>query len=160
MPGTTRGWRFCFPYDMFAPEWCTEEWRSVPIRRYAFPNMALDGSAREPQGEGKGFSWEGAPPNDEDLPDLLLVDDLCGNPAFADAESRRGFVRELYGLRSRPEHRTVIYATRDGDDALAVSDCIAVLDGGRIVQFGTSDEVQAQPANELVAQLFGRARHQ
>ena len=83
------------------------------------------------------FSWEGASPNDENLPDLLLVDDLCGNLAFTDTGARRAFVRELYGLRSWPEHRTVIYATRDGDDALAVSDCIAVLDGGGIVQFGT-----------------------
>lgn len=137
-PGLARGWRFSSP-DV-PPEWRREEWRGVPIRRYAFPNMALDGSARETL----------------DLPDLLLVDDLLGNPAFKDARARRTFVRELHGLRSRPEHRTVIYATRDGDDALAVSDRIAVLDHGRIVQSGTPAEVHDRPANELVARLFGR----
>ena len=44
-PGLVRGWRFCDLYDRFAPEWRPEEWRGVPLLRYAFPNMALDGSA-------------------------------------------------------------------------------------------------------------------
>ena len=153
---------------MFPPEWRPEAWRGVPILRYAFPNMALDGSAREPPGrdgpvhvDSDGVThwpppWQGPPPNDEDLPDLLLVDDLSGNPAFADAAARRAFVRELHALRSMPACRTVIYATREGDDALAVSDQIAVLDGGQIVQCGTPAEVYDAPVNEDVARLFGR----
>ena len=150
-PGLVRGWRFCDPWDIFAPEWRPEEWRGVPILRYAFPNMALDGSAREPPG------CYGASPNDDDLPDLLLVDDLVGNPAFADAAARCAFVRDLHGLRLRPECRTVIYATRDGEDALAVADRIAVLHDGRIVQCGTPAGVHDTPVNEHVAQLFSRA---
>ena len=114
-PGLVRGWRFCDPWDIFAPEWRPEEWRGVPILRYAFPNMALDGSAREPPGcygashvDSDGVvhappPWQGPPPNDDDLPDLLLVDDLVGNPAFADAAARCAFVRDLHGLRLRPE---------------------------------------------------------
>ena len=164
-PGLVRGWRFCDPYDMFAPEWRSEAWRGVPILRYAFPNMALDGSAREPPGrygaprvDPDGVmhwppQWQGPPPNDEDLQDLLLVDDLSDNPAFADAAARRAFVRDLHHLRSMPERRTVIYATREGDDALAVSDQIAVLDGGRIVQCGTPVEVHEAPINGVVARI-------
>ena len=91
----------------------------------------------------------------EDLPDLLLVDDLSGDPAFT-AAARRVFVHDLRNLRARPQLRTVIYATRDGDDALAVSDRIAVLDRGRIVQFGSLGDVLDRPTNEFVAQLFGR----
>ena len=167
-PGIVRGWRFCDPWDIFAPEWRPEEWRGVPILRYAFPNMALDGSAREPPGcygaphvDSDGVvhlppPWQGPPPNDDDLPDLLLVDDLVGNPAFADAAARCAFVRDLYGLRLRPEYRTVIYATRDGEDALAVADRIAVLHDGRIVQCGTPAEVHDTPVNEYVARIFGR----
>ena len=110
--------------------------------------MALDGSAREPPGcygashvdsDGVVHSpppWQGPPPNDDDLPDLLLVDDLVDNPVFADAAARCACVRDLHGLRLRPEYRTVIYATRDGEDALAVADRIAVLHDGRIVQCG------------------------
>ena len=135
-PGLVRGWRSGSSGEVVSPEWRTEAWRGVPIRRYAFPNAALDGSTREP--------------------DLLLVDDLSTDPAFQDPAARRGFVRELHGLRAQPEHRTLIYATRDGDDALAVADRIAVLDRGRILQSGTPADVHDRPANELVAQLFGQ----
>ena len=171
-PALVRGWRFSSPDDGFPPAWRTEEWRGVPIRRYAFPNMALDGSERESPGESSegadnasitsrdggvgNVGRQGPVPNREELPDLLLVDDLRAAPAFADAAARRAFVRELRGLRSRPERRTVICATRDGDDALAVSDRIVVLDRGRIIQSGTPAEVHERPANELVARLFGQ----
>ena len=167
-PGIVRGWRFCDPWDIFPPRWKPEAWRGVPILRYAFPNMALDGAAREPPGcygaphvdsDGVVHSpppWQGPPPNDDDLPDLLLVDDLVGNPAFADAAARCACVRDLYGLRARPEYRTVIYATRDGEDALAVADRIAVLHDGRIVQCGTPAEVHDTPVTEHVARLFSR----
>ncbi len=175
-PGLVRGWRSGSPGAAFPPRWRTEEWRGIRIRRYAFPNMALDGSDREPPGEwsedadnvhfsvtsGDGterrIGWKGAAPNREDLPDLLLVDDLSDHPAFTAAAARRAFVGDLRGLRSRPEHRTVIYATRDGDDALAVSDRIAVLERGRIVQCGTPADVHDRPASERVAQLFGQPR--
>ena len=137
-PGIVRGWRLGSPGDMFPLRWRSEEWRGVAIRRYAFENMVLDGSDREP--------------------DLLLVDDLRGSPAFPDAAARRAFVRDLCNLRARPERRTLIYATRDGDDALAVADRVVVLDGGRVVQSGTPADVRDRPANELVARLFGEPR--
>ena len=155
-PGIVRGWRFCDPWDIFSPEWRPEEWRGVPIMRYAFPNMALDGSAREPPGcygashvDSDGVvhwppPWQGPPPNDDDLPDLLLVDDLVGNPAFADAAARCAFVRDLHGLRLRPEYRTVIYATREGEDAL----------GGRRSHRGT-----ARRSNRPVRDAGGGARY-
>ncbi len=172
-PGLVRGWRFASPDDGFPPAWRSEEWRGVSIRRYAFPNMALDGSDREPPGEWsedagnvrfsitsqdgtrRDVGSKGAAPNRADLPDLLLVDDLSRDPAYS-AAARRAFVRDLWGLRPQPEHRTVIYATRDGDDALAVSDRIAVLDRGRIVQSGTPADVRDRPVNEFVARIFGQ----
>ena len=135
-PGLVRGWRSGGAGEVVPPGWRTEAWRGVPIRRYAFPDAALDGATREP--------------------DLLLVDDLSADPAFADAAARRAFVRELHGLRAQPEQRTLIYATRDGDDALAAADRIAVLDRGRIVQAGTPADVLDRPANEFVARLFGQ----
>ena len=135
-PDLVRGWLTGASGAVVPPGWRTEAWRGVPIRRYAFPNAALDGSTREP--------------------DLLLVDDLCADPAFAAAAARRAFVRELHGPRAQPGQRTLIYATRDGDDALAVADRIAVLDRGRIVQAGTPGDVLDRPANEMVARLFGQ----
>ena len=139
-PKLVRDRRSGSPGDASPPGWRTEEWSHVTIRRYAFPNAALDGSDRE------------------DLPDLLLVDDLGNDTAFANVAARRAFLRDLRNLRARPEHRTLVYATRDGDDALAVSDRIAVLDRGRIVQTGMPADVRDRPANEFVAQLFGQPR--
>ena len=135
-PDLVRGWLSGSPGDVSPPGWRPEERCGVAIRRYAFPRTALDGSSRDP--------------------DLLLVDDLSADPAFADAAARRAFLRDLHRLHPRPEQRTIIYATRDGDDALAVADRIAVLDHGRIVQAGTPADVLDRPANEFVVRLFGQ----
>ena len=165
--GLVRGWRFAAPDDIFPPEWRSERWRGVWIRRYAFPNMALDGSDREPPG---GWSkdpdyvffsgpmgrigWKGPSPNDPDRRDLLLVDDLSTKRQFAEAINRCAFIRELHALHPRPGRRALIYATRDPADALEVADRIAVLRGGRIVQCGTPSEVRRKPASTFVARLF------
>ena len=171
-PGLIRGWRFSWGDDAFPPKWRSERWRSVWIRRYAFPNMALDGSNREPPGgwsekadnvffsvySGDGtvrdIGWEGAAPNDPDRQDLPLVDDLSTRSPFRDAADRRAFILDLHGLHPKPGRRTVVYATRDAADALAVADRIAILRRGRIVQCGTPSEIRCAPASRLVARLF------
>ena len=171
-PGLIRGWRFSWGDDAFPPKWRSERWRGVWIRRYAFPNTALDGSDREPPGgwsenaDNVHFSiysrdrtvrdigWEGAAPNDPDRQDLLLVDDLSTKPRFGDAADRCAFIRNLHGLHPRPRRRTVIYATRDPADALEVADRIAVLRRGRIAQCGTPSEIRRTPASRFVARFF------
>lgn len=171
-PGLVRGWRFTAGDDAFPPEWRSERWRGVWIRRYTFPNMALDGSDREPPGgwsedadnvffsiysnDGtvRKIGWKGPGPNDPDRQDLLLVDDLSTKRQFAEATNRCAFIRELHALHPRPGRRALIYATRDPADALEVADRIAVLRGGRIVQCGTPSEVRRTPASTFVARLF------
>ena len=171
-PGLIRGWRFSWGDDAFPPKWRSERWRGVWLRRYAFPNMALDGSDREPPGgwseeadnvffsidseDGtvRDIGWKGAAPNDRDRQDLLLVDDLSTKPRFSDAADRRAFIRDLHALHPMPRRRTVIYATRDPADALEVASRIAVLRRGRIVQCGTASEIRSAPASSFVARLF------
>ncbi len=156
-------------HDAFPPEWRSERWRGVWIRRYAFPNMALDGSDREPPGgwsertdnvffsvrspDGtvRDFGWEGPGPNGSDRQDLLLVDDLSTKPRFGNAADRCAFILDLHPM---PRRRTVIYATRDAADALEVANRIAVLRRGRIVQCGTPSEIRRAPASRFVARLF------
>ena len=168
-PGLVRGWRFCMGDDAFPPQWRSERWRGVWIRRYAFPNMALDGSDREPpggwsedadnvffsvhspDGTARHIGWEGAAPNDPDRQDLLLIDDLSTKSRCRD---RRAFIRDLHALHPRPRRRTVIYATRDPADALEVADRIAVLRRGRIEQCGSPSELRRAPASRFVAQLL------
>ena len=89
----------------------------------------------------RNFGWKGAGPNNPDLQDLLLVDDLSTKRGFGEAADRRAFIRDLHALHPRPPRRTVIYATRDAADALEVADRIAVLRRGRIVRCGTPSEL-------------------
>ncbi len=115
------------------PRWTTESWCGVTYRRCASPNQT-----------------NGEPP------DLLLVDELADLPGFADGSARRAFVRDLRARGPGPRRRTIVYATGDTDEALAVADQVAVLKSGRLVQFGTPPEVYDTPATEFVAELFGR----
>ena len=171
-PGLIRGWRFSWGDDAFPPEWRSERWRGVWVRRYAFPNIALDGSDREPPGgwseeadnvhfsihskDGtvRNIGWEGAGPNNPNRQDLLLIDDLSAKRRFGDAAARRAFIRDVHALHPRPRRRTVIYATRDPADALEVSNRIAVLQRGRVVQCGTPAEIRRAPGSRFVARLF------
>jgi iron(III) transport system ATP-binding protein len=49
-----------------------------------------------------------------------------------------------------------LHVTHDPDEALSVADRIAVMDGGRIVQFGPTREVYRHPASVAAARAFGR----
>ena len=50
---------------------------------------------------------------------------------------------------------TFIYVTHDQVEALTMADRIAVMDGGKLRQFGTPDEVYRRPANVSVARFIG-----
>jgi iron(III) transport system ATP-binding protein len=50
---------------------------------------------------------------------------------------------------------TTVYVTHDQKEALSVSDRMAVMDGGRILQLGTPQEVYRRPAGRTVADFIG-----
>jgi multiple sugar transport system ATP-binding protein len=77
--------------------------------------------------------------------------------AALDARLRDGMRVELKRLQSELG-KTFIYVTHDCDEAMAVADSLAVLDGGEIVQSGTPDAVYAEPATLAVAELIGAPR--
>jgi iron(III) transport system ATP-binding protein len=52
---------------------------------------------------------------------------------------------------------TTIYVTHDQSEALAMSDRIAVMEKGRIVQMGDPREIYFRPANQFVASFIGAA---
>jgi putative spermidine/putrescine transport system ATP-binding protein len=57
--------------------------------------------------------------------------------------------------RELSERITFIYVTHDQDEALTMSDRIAVFSDGRIEQIGTPGEIYERPANEFVAGFVG-----
>ncbi len=52
---------------------------------------------------------------------------------------------------------TFVFVTHDQEEALTMSDRIAIVNGGRIEQLGTAHEINHRPANRFAADFVGRA---
>ena len=52
---------------------------------------------------------------------------------------------------------TFIYVTHDQEEALAMSDTVVVMDGGRIQQIGTPEDIYNEPKNAFVADFIGES---
>ena len=86
-------------------------------------------------------------------PKVLLFDEPLSN---LDAKLRRRVRQEIRELQQQLA-LTVLYVTHDQEEALAVSDHIIVMDGGRIAQQGTPRELYEQPASRFLADFIGDA---
>src|SRR5882724_5141457 len=84
-------------------------------------------------------------------PEILLLDEPLSN---LDAKLREQMRVELKRLQRRTGI-TFVYVTHDQSEALALSDHIAVIHGGRLQQYGTPQDVYAKPANRVVADFMG-----
>jgi iron(III) transport system ATP-binding protein len=84
-------------------------------------------------------------------PRLLLLDEPLSN---LDAQLRDDMRGELKRLQSKIGITTV-YVTHDQSEALALSDRIAVIEAGRIVQIGSPQDIYFRPANPFVARFVG-----
>jgi iron(III) transport system ATP-binding protein len=86
-------------------------------------------------------------------PGLLLLDEPFSN---LDAKLRVQMRAELARLQ-RELGITTLYVTHDQEEALVLSDRIAVLDSGRLVQAGTPRELYENPRDVFVADFLGGA---
>jgi len=86
-------------------------------------------------------------------PAVLLLDEPLG---ALDAKLRRSLKVELKALQERVGI-TFLYVTHDQEEALTMSDRLAVLDAGRIAQVGTPRQVYEEPADSYVADFLGAA---
>src|SRR2546427_913067 len=84
-------------------------------------------------------------------PKVFLFDEPLSN---LDAHLRAGMRQELKHLH-RVLGTTFIYVTHDQDDALDMSERVAVLADGRLQQFSSSQELYDDPANRFVAVFVG-----
>lgn len=85
-------------------------------------------------------------------PKLLLLDEPLSN---LDAKLRDTMRNELRRLQQQLGI-TALYVTHDQSEALSMSDRVAVMNGGRIVQEATPRELYYQPADRFVADFVGR----
>jgi spermidine/putrescine transport system ATP-binding protein len=86
-------------------------------------------------------------------PTVLLLDEPMG---ALDAKLRKQLQLELRSLQKKVG-LTFVYVTHDQDEALTMSDRLAVLDKGKVKQVGTPSEVYSSPANTHVATFLGTA---
>ena len=84
-------------------------------------------------------------------PAVLLLDEPLG---ALDAKLRRTLQVEL-GALQKQVGITFLYVTHDQEEALTMSDRLAVMNHGRIVQLGTPEEVYNEPADAYVADFLG-----
>ncbi|MGL5436829.1 MAG: ABC transporter ATP-binding protein [Lachnospiraceae bacterium] len=84
-------------------------------------------------------------------PSVLLMDEPLSN---LDAKLRVE-MRMVIRAVQKKLNITTIYVTHDQEEALSVSDRIAIMNKGRIAQLGTPYEIYARPANQFVADFIG-----
>ncbi len=86
-------------------------------------------------------------------PEVLLLDEPLSN---LDAKLRVRVRTEIRQLQQRLG-KTTLYVTHDQEEALAISDQVAVMHAGRIQQVGGPTEIYFYPANRFVADFVGLA---
>ena len=84
-------------------------------------------------------------------PPILLMDEPLG---ALDRRLRQQMQLEIRRLQ-RSLDLTIVYVTHDQEEALTMSDRIAIMHHGRIVQIGTPSGVYYQPATPFVAEFLG-----
>ncbi len=86
-------------------------------------------------------------------PQVLLLDEPFG---ALDAKVRKDLRRWLRELHARTGH-TTLFVTHDQEEALELSDRVAILNQGRIEQVGSPDDVYDRPASGFVCEFLGEA---
>lgn len=86
-------------------------------------------------------------------PQILLMDEPLSS---LDTKLRQNLRTELKDLQQRL-NITTIYVTHDQEEALFLSDKIAVLNQGKLVQYASSKDVYFSPADRFTAEFIGNA---
>jgi spermidine/putrescine transport system ATP-binding protein len=84
-------------------------------------------------------------------PTVVLLDEPLG---ALDQQLRKEMQIELKKLQ-REVHTTFVYVTHDQEEALTMSDRIAVMSAGRILQIGSPTEIYERPTSRFVASFIG-----
>jgi multiple sugar transport system ATP-binding protein len=84
-------------------------------------------------------------------PELLLLDEPMSNLDAALRASLRGELKQL----QRELGQTVLYVTHDQVEAMSMSDRIAIMRDGALLQIATPDEIYDRPVDRFVAEFIG-----
>jgi multiple sugar transport system ATP-binding protein len=84
-------------------------------------------------------------------PELVLLDEPMSNLDAALRATLRGELKQI----QRELGQTVLYVTHDQLEAMSMSDRIAIMKDGEILQLATPDEIYDRPCNRFVAEFIG-----
>ncbi len=87
-------------------------------------------------------------------PDIILMDEPF---SALDPVTRVNLQDELMKLQEKFS-KTIIFVTHDMDEAIKISDNIAIMDGGKLVQYNTPEMILKHPANDFVKNFVGKKR--
>lgn len=119
------------------------ELMNMPFEKYAWKKAhQLSGGERQRVEIARSLVLE---------PRVLLLDEPLGP---LDLKIRQKMQLELKRLQKRVG-TTFIYVTHDQTEAFAMSDRIAVMDRGMVLQVGTPEEIYEKPSNKFVADFIG-----
>jgi glycine betaine/proline transport system ATP-binding protein len=83
-------------------------------------------------------------------PEILLMDEAF---SALDPLIRTEMQDELLKLQAKAK-RTIVFISHDLDEAMRIGDRIAIMEGGRVVQVGTPEEILQNPADDYVRAFF------
>jgi len=83
-------------------------------------------------------------------PDILLMDEAF---SALDPLIRSEMQDQLLDLQTQ-QQRTIVFISHDLDEAMRIGDRIAIMEGGRVVQVGTPEDILRNPADEYVSSFF------
>ncbi len=85
-------------------------------------------------------------------PSVLLLDEPFSNLDAKLRERARAWVKDLQARLGL----TTVFVTHDQDEALSMSDRVAVMSNGEVQQIGVPEEIYSRPTNRFVAEFVGR----
>ena len=89
-------------------------------------------------------------------PPILLMDEPFG---ALDPITRRDIQEEFLRLKQQIK-KTIVFVTHDIIEAVTLGDHLAIMDKGRLLQFGPPQEILEQPADKAVQEIIGHQRFQ
>jgi len=86
-------------------------------------------------------------------PEILLMDEAFGALDPITSKALRSELAQIHHATAK----TILFVTHDIDLGLALADRLAIMRGGRLVQYGAPLEILQHPADDFVADFIGRA---
>lgn len=109
-----------------------------------YPNH-LSGGQQQRVGVARAFAMN---------PDIILMDEPF---SALDPLTSSQLQDELVSLQSKL-HKTIVFVTHDMDEAVKIADRICILQGGRILQYDTPENILKNPAHGFVSEFVGSKR--